>query len=225
MRHTGKYILLTGLILGLSAHKTKQNMTDENIEIILNWIEGIEKIPAAHYKVVPKAEELPDPPKNESQHWAGIFFIPGSEPYDVPFKGRHSYVCNKSDLDLLRHEGQVHGLETIVIYEGRNFCATKFTLSQHPTGNVLALVQKKAEQVLHMNDKDHHWKFNSKQTVGNDILLSTNKDQAIEFMKDWTGRADALIRGNVLYLITYKKLESVTGFLNDYQWFPQELRH
>ena len=75
MRSIGKYILLTGLILGLSAHKTKQKMTDENIEIILNWIEGIEKIPASHYKVVAKAEDLPDPPKNESLHWAGILGV------------------------------------------------------------------------------------------------------------------------------------------------------
>jgi hypothetical protein len=225
MKRKAIYLVLTGLVIGLAAFKIKDNMTDESESIIVNWIDSIEKIPAGHFVTVPAAKDLPDPPKTESRHWSGIFFLPKMGPYEIERKPRYSYVCNHNDLDLLRHEIQLPNLETVVIYEGRNFFITRFSLQQSPPGDPLALAQKKAEQLLNMHGEDYKWKFNSKQTIGTDILISTNRELSIVFMPDWMHRADALIRKDHLYLITYKKMESVTGLLNDYQWFPDELRH
>lgn len=223
MRPGRNHIILAGIILGLYAFKINAKMTDESM--IINWVNAIEKIPGEHFLGVPTAEELPNPPKTESRSWTRHFFQQEMSPYDPARKPRHSYVCNNTDLDLLKHEIQLPGLETVVVYEGRNFFITKFSLPHHPSGDELGLAQKKAEQLLNMHGEGYKWKFNSKQTIDTDVLLSTNKDLSILFMPDWTGRADALIRDNKLYLVTYKKLQSVTGLLNDYEWFPDELRH
>ena len=223
MRTTYKYLVLALFITGLQAAKKNANMTDESI--IVNWIDGIGKIPAGHFVGVADSSALPNPARAESPRWAGQVFLPGMGPYDLARKPKHSYVCNDTDLDLLRHEIQSTGLETVVIYEGRNFFAIRFLLSQRTAGDEMALAQKKAEQLLQMQGQGYKWKFNSRQVINGDVLLSTNKDQSIPFLPDWMHRADALVRGNDLYVITYKKLSSVTGLLNDYEWFPDELRH
>lgn len=191
--------------------------------MIVNWVDAIEKIPADHFVGVNSADDLPDPPKSESMSWAGHFFLPGMGPYDLTVKPRHSYVCNHEDIDLLRHEIGLPNHEPVTIYEGRNFFISRFTLSQRT--DAPAAVQKKAAQLLNMQGEGYNWKFRGNQTLGNDILLSTNKDLSIMFIQDWTGRADAVIRKDHLYIVTYKKRPSVTGLLNDYQWFPEKLRH
>jgi hypothetical protein len=223
MRSVYKYLVLAVIITSGYAATKNTKMTDESI--IVNWIDAIGKIPAGHFVGVADSSALPNPAKAESPRWAGQVFLPGMGPYDLIRKPKHSYVCNETDLDLLRHEIQSTGLETVVIYEGRNFFAIRFSLSQHPAGNELALAQKKAEQLLQMKGQGYKWKFNSRQVINGDVLLSTNTEQSIVFLPDWMHRADALIRGNDLYIITYKKLPSVTGLLNDYEWFPNELRH
>ena len=100
MRSVYKYLVLAVIITSGYAATKNTKMTDESI--IVNWIDAIGKIPAGHFVGVADSSALPNPAKEESPRWAGQVFLPGMGPYDLIRKPKHSYVCNETDLDLLR---------------------------------------------------------------------------------------------------------------------------
>lgn len=216
------YIIFISLVFKVNNFKFNSCMQSE--EVIINWIDLIEKIPESSFKLVDNFEKVPNPPRAESKFWSQNFFKADMNPHSR-MGVQHSYVCNKNDIDLLRHQYVIHDSDTVTIFEGINFFIIRFSLVHHDLGNKNVLIQKKAEEILNVNGQDYNWYFNSTVHIGNETIFTTNKNIAVSFLKDWKSRADALIRNNHLYIVTYKKLPSVTGFLNPYQWFLNEDRH
>src|SRR4051812_23492981 len=89
------------------------SMEDE--EVIINWINVIEKIPGSRFIMVENFVQVPNPPQTESTYWSEYFFQEWTNPHHPGIHAKHSYVCNTIDLDLLKHQYVLSANDTITI--------------------------------------------------------------------------------------------------------------
>jgi hypothetical protein len=184
-------------------------------------------VPAADFVPVAGPRALPDDLRVDSRMWCRRFFAPVGDPHLVAKAALAARTASGAP-DLLRHEYAMEGFHVIAV-ESRSFTVVQISPT---TGRFDALaedakkafVQRAAETLLNLRDSQHSWTVPVPDRLPEGVRFSTNPDQDLLLMFNWTSRMDGGVLGGKPYFLLFKKVDQIVGFYSDEHWFDDEFR-
>lgn len=189
------------------------------------WRRVVMDAPPGGYRIVPAIEKLDSKVRGDSQYWADRFFLPGASPLHQTGELKISaQQAKKTTPDLVRYEYRVANLGLTVV-ESANFTFVWVAgATLQPEESRPALIARIAASLFAVKGPLHDWQFVPVAIQGDDERYSTNAKTDAWDLRSWEDRADAGMRGGLVYFLFFKKNPERVGYERLERWFGDDFR-
>jgi len=204
-----------------------------NEPLLAGWLEKSWAVADAQFVPVDRHANLLFEYLEQSKGSTGVFLAPAADPWrgTKPTVWK-AHAAEPGGIDLLRTEYAVAGAN-IVLLEGRNFLLVRATPIEPALAGATRLehpkhfIERLLGNIVKTDTGDHHWRFQLPDDLVDSAqprLISSEHAPPLKELESRHQRMDILLCDGAVYLVFYKRIEQLEGFLPDDRWFSAPAR-
>jgi hypothetical protein len=195
-------------------------LTREARARVVRWIDEATRVKDEDFTWCRAFDEVPAAARADSWSFCDRVFTAEASPHEAPGA---QWGFHAGELDLVRHECQVRGLDLSVL-EGRNFILVEVRFGDRgvldlPPSERPAAIRRAAQALLRPPYLGGAHALAIPAQVEEGAFFSSDPAVDPALLSRWSQRVDGAVRGGQLYLVCYKKHGQRVGFAHAGQWF------